>query len=300
MKAIGALLCALALPACGSAKIVGPVQTTPSPKARLAGGPPSHIAVIVMENEEYSDVIGSSSTPFINRLSRTYGIVTRAFAITHPSLPNYLALTGGSTFGISSDCTGCSVPGAGLAGQLDAQGISWKGYMEDLPNPCFRGGGAGDYAKKHDPFVYYRGLTSCHNVVPLTQLSTDEQAGALPTFIWITPNLCHDMHDCSTATGDRFLSRLVPPLLRALGNNGVLFLTWDEGSSDDGCCHLATGGHIATIVAGPEARRGARMRKPVDHYSLLQTVEDLLGLRRLGGAACACTPSLAPLLRRRG
>jgi hypothetical protein len=104
------------------------------------------------------------------------------------------------------------------------------------------------------------------------------------------------MHDCSVATGDRFVSRLVPPLLRSLGRNGLLLLTWDEGSSNDGCCRLASGGHVVTIVAGPGARRGARMNSPADHYSVLQTIEDLLGLPRLQGAACPCTPSLEPLL----
>jgi hypothetical protein len=249
-----------------------------------------------MENKDYADVIGSAATPFINHLARTYGLATRAYAITHPSLPNYLALTGGSTFGISSDCTGCSVPGAGLAGQLGAHGISWKAYMEDLPHPCFRGADAADYAKKHDPFLYYRRpAAACDHVVPLTQLARDERGNNLPRFIWITPNLCHDMHDCSSATGDRFLARLIPPLLAVLGGNGLLFLTWDEGASDDGCCRLAAGGHIATIVAGPGARRRGRLDIPVDHYSVLQAIEDLLGLRREGGAACVCTPSLQPL-----
>jgi hypothetical protein len=296
---MAALLCVLALVGCGSATRAGPVQTTPSPKAHLAAGRPAHIAVIVMENEEYGDIIGSSSTPYINRLAGTYALATNAYAITHPSLPNYLALTGGSTFGISSDCTSCSAPGSGLAGQLGAHHIGWKAYMEGLPHSCFRGAEAGEYAKKHDPFVYYRGLgAACSHVVPLTQLYRDEHRHALPRFVWITPNLCHDMHDCSTATGDHFLSGLVPPLLRALGGNGLLFLTWDEGTSDNGCCRLAAGGHIATIVAGGGARRGGRMPTPVDHYSVLRTIEDLLGLPRLGGAACACTPSLEPLLRR--
>jgi hypothetical protein len=173
--------------------------------------------------------------------------------------------------------------------------------MEDLPQPCFTGAGSGGYAKKHDPFVYYARVVSdrsrCRQVVPLTELSADERARRLPTFIWITPNLCHDMHDCDTATGDRFLAQLIPPLLSALGSRGLLFLTWDEGSSDAGCCRLASGGHIVTIVAGRSARPGARLRKPVDHYSLLQTIEDLLRLHRLRGAACACTPTLAPLFK---
>jgi hypothetical protein len=172
--------------------------------------------------------------------------------------------------------------------------------MEGLPHPCFTGAGAGDYAKKHDPFVYYRGLVgnqaACQRVVPLAALHRDETNHSLPTFIWITPNLCHDVHDCDLRTGDRFLAGLLPALLRSLGKNGLLFITWDEGTSDNGCCRLASGGHIATIVGGPGARESARLSTPVDHYSLLQTIEDLLGLPRLGGAACGCTPSLAPLL----
>jgi len=254
-----------------------------------------------MENEEYGDVIGQGQTPFIGSLARRYALATQMYAITHPSLPNYLALTGGSTHGIDSDCTDCSVPGSGLAGQLQARGISWRAYMEDLPRPCFRGADDGEYAKKHDPFIYYRQIASspsaCRQIVPLAQLHADESDGRLPRFLWITPNLCHDMHDCSAATGDRFLRSLVPPLLRALGARGLLFLTWDEGTSDDGCCHLAAGGHIALIVAGGAARGHARLSTPVDHYSVLQAIEDLFGLRRLGGAACPCTPSLQPLLR---
>ncbi len=251
--------CALiALAGCGAShRRFGRVQSTPSPVVRMAGARPAHIAVIVMENEEYSDIIGSPATPYINRLAHQYALASSMFAITHPSLPNYLALTGGSTFQISSDCTSCAVHQPGLAGQLDAAHISWKAYMEDLPRPCFAGGGAGEYAKKHDPFMYYADISGqrarCANVVPLTQLATDERERTLPTFIWITPNLCHDMHDCPTAQGDRFLSELVPPLLATLGARGLLFITWDEGLTDDGCCRLASGGHIATIVAGPGA-----------------------------------------------
>ena len=291
------------LTACGSASKALPIQTRPSPVARTPAGPPAHIAVIVMENEEYGDIIGSRSAPFITSLARRYALATGMYAITHPSLPNYLALTGGSTFGIASDCTDCSVRATSLVDQLERAHISWRAYMEGLPRPCFTGAGAGDYAKKHDPFAYYTRVTRdrsrCANIVPLTRLAADERAGTLPRFLWITPNLCHDMHDCSVSTGDRFLAGLVPGLLRALGPRGLLFLTWDEGSSDDGCCRLASGGHVVTIVAGAGARRHGRFATPTDHYSVLQTIEDLLGLKRLRGAACACTPSLQPLLARR-
>jgi phosphatidylinositol-3-phosphatase len=295
-----AVVAFLALAACGDARTVGAAQTAASPKARFHGRQPAHIAVILMENEEYGDIIGSSSTPYINGLAKRYALARSMYAISHPSLPNYLSLTGGSTFGISSDCTGCSVGSSSIVDQLARARVSWKAYMEDLPHPCFTGASSGDYAKKHDPFVYYTAVASnpgrCSHVVPLTQLGRDERAHALPRFIWITPNLCHDMHDCSPATGDQFLSALIPPLLRSLGSNGLLILTWDEGTSDNGCCRLASGGHVATIVAGPGARRGARISTPTDHYSVLQTIEDLLGLPRLRGAACACTPSLRGLL----
>jgi hypothetical protein len=305
-RRIAATLLASALIAgCGASAVRrGPVQRTPSPPARISGGAPAHIAVVLMENEEYGDIIGSRSTPYINALAHRYALADAMFAIAHPSLPNYLALTGGATFGIDTDCTDCNVAATSIVDQLQRAHISWKAYMEDLPRPCFTGAGAGEYAKKHDPFAYYTRITRapsrCAQIVSLTHLTADERAHALPRLIWITPNLCHDMHDCDPATGDRFLARLLPPLLGSLGPRGLLFLTWDEGSSDDGCCRLAFGGHIATIVAGPGARPGARLRTPADHYSLLQALEDLFGLPRLRGAACTCTPSLAPLLNRRG
>lgn len=258
------------------------------------------IAVILMENEEYGQVIGSRSAPFINGLARQYSLAQAMYAVTHPSLPNYLALTGGSTFGIQSDCTSCSVQATSIVDQLQRAHVSWKAYMEDLPRPCFTGAGSGNYAKRHDPFAYYTTITSsrasCAHIVPLGQLGADERSGSLPSFIWITPNLCHDMHDCSVSTGDGFLSTVVPSLLSSLGSGGVLFLTWDEGSSDAGCCQFASGGRVATIVAGPGAKRGARLATQADHYSVLQTIEDMFGLPRLRNAACACTPSLKPLL----
>jgi hypothetical protein len=298
---LAALIAVLALTGCGG-RTRPPTQNVAPPKAQLPGGAHARIAVIVMENEEFGSIIGSSDAPYINRLARTYGLAAQSYAISHPSLPNYLALTGGSTFGIDSDCTDCSVSSPGIATQLDQAGTPWKAYMEDLPHPCFTGSDAANYVKKHDPFMYYRDVRAnpaqCRHIVPLSQLAADERAHALPSYSWISPNLCHDMHDCDTSTGDRFLAQLVPPLLAALGPHGVLVLTFDEGSSDDGCCGLAHGGHIATILAGGAAARGASLATPVDHYSALQTIEDLLGLPRLRGAACPCTPSLAPLLAR--
>ncbi len=291
---------AVIIAGCGGATQL-PAQSRPSPIARLVGGPPRHVAVIVMENEEYGEIIGSRSAPYINELARGSALAGQMYAVAHPSLPNYLALTGGSTSGITTDCTDCTVKGSGLAGQLTRRGLSWKAYMEDLPHACYRGAGAGEYAKKHDPFIYYDAVAGnqaqCQHIVPLTELTGDEAARRLPRFIWITPNLCHDMHDCSQPSGDRFLAGVLPRLIRTMGARSLVILTFDEGSSDDGCCGLAHGGHIVTILAGSAVRPGFRLRTPVDHFSVLQTIEDMFGLARLGAATCPCTPSLAPALK---
>jgi phosphatidylinositol-3-phosphatase len=278
---------AVVLTGCGAnAMTATPALPPPSALPRSAA---SHVVVVVMENEEAGDVLGSSDAPYLNSLARRYAVATNSYAIRHPSLPNYLALTSGSTQGITSDCTDCHVAGRNVVDQLEAAHRSWKGYMEDIPHPCSQVAGAGDYAKKHDPFMYYddvvRSPARCRRVVGFGPLANDLRHGTLPAFSFISPNLCHDMHDCGVATGDRFLSGLVPQLLRELGPHGFLVVTWDEGSSDAGCCADAHGGRIATIVAGPDVRRGARSGRAVDHYGVLRTVENALGLPPLGGAA---------------
>ncbi len=133
-----ALGAAILLSGCGaSARRVGSVQRTLSPKARLASGARARIAVIVMENEEYASIIGSPQAPYINRLAKRYALAGASYATSHPSLPNYLAMTGGSSFGISSDCTTCTVKASSLVDQLELARLSWRAYMEDLPHPCF-------------------------------------------------------------------------------------------------------------------------------------------------------------------
>jgi hypothetical protein len=265
-----------------------------------AGHQRQRFAVIVMENAEFDDIAGNPGAPYINALARSYALADNYYAIRHPSLPNYLALTGGSTFGIESDCTDCSVDASSLVDQLEKAGISWKAYIESLPEPCSRAKELGRYAKRHNPFMYYRSIADdqdrCSRIVSGSTLDTDISSGSLPDFTWISPNLCHDAHDCPLRTGDRYLSRLVPALLKVLGPEGVLFLTWDEGTSEEGCCERAEGGHVVTIVAGDGAKTGARSSAAYDHFSLLRTIEDAWNLPRLRGAACTCTRAMTDLL----
>jgi hypothetical protein len=259
-----------------------------------------------MENHAYGQIIGSPQAPYITALAHRFALATDYKALSHPSLPNYLAMLGGSSFGLRSDCTDCHVAAPNLVDELEARGISWKAYMEGMPTPCFTAPESGRYAKKHDPFLYFDDITSnparCDRVVPLTQLGTDLSHGDLPQFAFITPDLCHDMHDCDVSTGDQFLSQLIPSLLPHLGPSGVVFIVWDEGSpsaatqSAPGCCPQAQGGNVAAIAAGPAVRPGAMVSTPFDHYSLLRTLEDSWGLRLLGATACSCVRPLADLL----
>src|SRR5256885_11486760 len=113
-----------------------------------------------MENHERGQVIGSPDAPYTNRLARRYGLATASFGMRHPSLPNYLALTSGSTHGITSDCTACRVAGRNVVDQLEAAHLPSRAYLEGLPRPCFTGASSGRHVKPHDPFAYYDDLLS--------------------------------------------------------------------------------------------------------------------------------------------
>ena len=271
--------------------------------AGVAHSKASHVAVVVMENKEDRAVLGTPEAPYLTRLARDYARVPQSYAIRHPSLPNYLALTSGSTHRITSDCTDCSVDAPNLVDQLQARRISWKAYMQGMPGRCFAGAFAGGYVKKHDPFAYYdsvaRDPSRCRKIVPYGELAADLRDGRLPAFAWITPDLCNDSHDCDVRTGDRFLAQLVPLLLRGVGPRGFVVVTYDEGNTDRGCCGQAHGGRIATVIAGPDVRRGFRHAGRVDHFGTLGTIEDALGVPPLGGAADPRSGRFTDLFRHR-
>ena len=256
---------------------------TPAPPPTAVGTVPSfsHVFVIVMENHEYSSVIGNPAAAYTNGLVASYGLATSYYAASHPSLPNYLALTAGSTFGIASDCTTCFVSATNIADQVEGSGRSWKAYMEDMPVPCYMGASSGNYAMKHNPFMYYNDIRNnpvrcAAHVAPFTQFWVDMSSGQVPDFVWITPNMCNDTHDCPVGTGDAWLRSVVPTITgsAAFRNGGVLFITWDEGSSNAGCCSGSWGGHVATLVMAPNAISGFRSGVAENHYGLLRTIED--------------------------
>jgi acid phosphatase len=245
-----------------------------------------HVVLIVFENHEVDDVLGSSDAPTFNRLGSQYATISNYTAVAHPSLPNYLALVSGSTQGIDSDCTDCIVAGRSLADTLAASRKTWKTYAEGLPRTGFTGASSGRYAKKHNPFVYFRrNLTPARlqRVVPLSRFLPDVRGRRLPTFSLVIPDLCHDMHDCSVSTGDTWLATFVKPLLRgSVLKRSAVFVVFDEGTSDVG-----GGGRIAALALGPLVRPHSKSTGATNHYGLLRTIESGLRLPLLGLSAGA-------------
>ena len=231
--------------------------------------------------------------PLFNRLAQEYTLLTQYYAVRHPSLPNYIALIGGDTFGIHSDCNDCFVNAPSLPDLIEASGRSWKTYQEDMPKPCYLGD-THIYAQKHNPFVYFDPIRleqeRCErSVVPLTDLSADIQAGTLPNFIFITPNLCNDAHDCSLEVADGWLGNLLNslvPALDATGQSYLVVLTFDEGQGDHSCCGLPedAGGRVPVVLLSPSVKNAFQDDTPYTHYSLLKTIAESWGLAYLGHA----------------
>ena len=244
---------------------LGPPAQPPSPR---------HVFVIVMENKSPEEALAG---PFTASLAATYREAANYHAVAHPSVPNYLAMTSGSTWGVTDDSYH-ALPAQDIGDQLTAAHVSWRAYMDGL-------GTAGcldspvPYDPGHNPFAYYGGRCPA-NVVPLTSLAAD-LSGHAPLFSWITPDMCHDGHSCAVSVGDDWLRQTVGMITRSLAwtSGGVLFVVWDE---DDG----SAGNRVLSLVVAPNQSHLVS-RRPYTHYSLLATIEDLLGVGRLGNAAQA-------------
>ena len=246
-----------------------------------------HVVWVVMENKQYGQIIGNTiSAPYINQLAQTYGSATQMYAEAHPSLPNYIAMTSGSTQGITDDSGPSSHP-LNVGNIFTQTGTNGRSLEESMPSNCYKGD-SGNYAVRHNPGVYYTNYTQCGTQnVPLG--STPDLSA---TFTFITPNLCHDMHSnsCSGSSntilqGDQWLQSFIPSLLNTSqykAGNTVIFLTWDE---DDYSSSNAN--HIPTIVISPTTS-GIMSGTTFNHYSMLRTTEELLGITTfLGNAASA-------------
>lgn len=260
------------------------VAQTPVGSAAEALPTPAHIVVVVEENRSASDIIANKSAPYINWLAANGALMTRSYAVTHPSEPNYLALFAGSTFGLASDACPVDAGAApNLASELLAAGYSFTGYAEALPSVGATTCVAGRYARKHAPWVNFTNVPAAVSV-PFSAFPQPPDYGRLPTVSFVIPNLDNDMHDRSIAQGDSWLhDNLSAYAAWAVANNSLLVLTWDEddNSGDN---------QIPTVLFGAGVHPGA-YGEPISHYNVLSTMLQMYGLPKTGeaGAAAAIT-----------
>jgi len=277
-------------PAAGSDAVRSPTVTPgPRPSFTPSAGI-SHVVVVWMENREASAVT-ASTMPYLYGLSQTYGRADQFYAVTHPSLPNYLAFWSGSTQGVTDDADH-NLAAASLSNQMAAAGKSWRTYAQDYPaGGCNTGGAysggvdgpgvAWTYARKHNPamsFTFVSGSSQCANVQPLASFDPSVN------FAFVAPNLCNDMHDCSPAKGDAFLQAFLPRVFAAPEwAHTLLIVSFDEGTTN-----VNGGGRVFTMVAR-QGLAGVTSSTMHDHYGLLRTIQDIFGLPCLN-ASCGATP----------
>jgi phosphatidylinositol-3-phosphatase len=289
--------CTLSVPATGAARLpLAPTNmVTPVLPGEASRIPQfDHIVVIMFENHNYEQVIGSDAMPIFNRLAKQNVLLTNYHAVTHPSLPNYIALIGGDTYGIDSDCTDCFLNTPSLPDLIEASGRTWKNYQEDMPSPCFLGN-AKNYRQRHNPFVYFDPIREnkkrCENsIVAFDQLEKDLAARRLPDFAFIMPNMCHSAHDCKLTVADAWLDSMINKLQQssALGQRYLIVVAFEEGSDDStSCCGLSAkaGGKVAALLISPQEKSGFEDNTPLSHYSLLKTILISWKLPSLGNSA---------------
>lgn len=283
-----------------------------------------HVFLLIMQNENYNQVIGNANAPILNALAQNYGLATNYRGVADPSEPNYVAMLGGDFFGINSDdpywFPGQTVSANHLMSQLEGAGKTWRGYFQNMPYPGYRGycypdkcNGIPDadtqYVAKHNGIVNFANLqttTELGKMFPFTQLSADLAAGNVPNFSYIVPDECHDMHGAPPwcvdsdntgtvqqswliAQGDKFAANIVNMITSSsmweTGNNSIV-ITFDEGN-------IATS-QIATIVITNHGPRDVTDSTSYNHYSLLASLQQTFGGLGCLVNSCTATP-MSPL-----
>jgi phosphatidylinositol-3-phosphatase len=264
----------------------------------------SHLFIIVEENRDFSEVVGSTGRaadwPFFNSLISSGALVTNSFATGHPSIDNYFMLTTGRPVTHNDSFEKMKINN--VVRVLDAAGLSWKAYVEDLPTPPIADG-FDPYAKNHDPFAYFSDVvnstTKQANMVDFSQLVSDEAAVALPDYAFVVPNACHSGHGTGNGTpcsgfsdaqldqsADQFLQDNVPNLLNSsqMASDGLVIITWDEGAGSD---RVRGGGHIPTLLLGPMVRPGFEQatRNIYPHQAILRLMLQALGVSDFPGSS---------------
>jgi phosphatidylinositol-3-phosphatase len=247
-----------------------------------------HIVVVIEENKDYSEIIGSGTgATYINALAAQGALLTNSHAITHPSQPNYLDLFSGSDQGVNGDACSAQTtyPGPNLGGQIIQAGFSFAGYSEGQPSAGFLGcsDSAQQYARKHNPWANFSDVNGPTTNLPFTSFPTTTAGfSALPTVSFVVPNLNDDMHDGSIQQGDSWLQQHLDSYAQwAKTNNSLLLVTFDEGEE------LSSTNQIATLFVGQHVQVGSTDAANISHYDVLRTLEDMYGLTPANNAATA-------------
>ncbi len=273
-----------------------PASPAPKPTPRPTGRPPHHntspparphVLLIMLENKGYGATLGScAADPYLCSLASQYLSATAWYAVSHPSLPNYLAVTSGSTQGCSSDGCPVGIGAPDLGGQLTAAGIPWDAYMESLPSACDNIAASGVYTRVHNPFVYYTDDASrCHDVpYPGSGgLISALEGSTPPDFVWISPNLDNDMHDGSVQQGDAWLKANLAPVLASswfTGGTATVIVTMDENDKQS----APAGGQVPFVVISSRAKGAGAVTTYGNLFGTLRSIEEVFGLPLLGGA----------------
>jgi hypothetical protein len=238
---------------------------------------PDHVVIVVEENHSYSEIIGSSSAPYINSLAKSGANFTNSYGVEHPSEPNYLDLFSGSNQGVTDDSCPHTFSTENLGHELISKGFTFSGYSEDMPSVGYTGCSYLKYYRKHNPWVNFTNISSTLNK-PFTNFPTDYST--LPTVSFVIPNQNNDMHDGTINQADTWLkSKLDGYVQWAKTHNSLLIVTWDE---DD----RSANNHIPTIFVGPMVKTGT-YSETINHYNVLRTLEDMYGLPYAGKSSTA-------------
>ena len=268
------------------------VATTPQTRGGLTQSASTplvqHVFTVVLENTDFE---AAMAQPFLAQLARNGGLLTNYKVVAHPSQPNYFALTAGSTFGVSNDLV--TIDARHIGDLVEAKGGSWKVYAEQYRGHCDTGKQSGKYVRRHEPFISFKNVQTnparCQRIVNAAQLQRDIAQGTLPNYALYVPDLDNDGHDTGVEKADRWLGSTFGPLLKNPGfrRNTLFVVTFDEGRRGD---------HLYTVLYGDAVAPGSTSNAPYDHFSLLRTTEQVLGLGTLGQAD-ADAPVIAGIWR---
>jgi phosphatidylinositol-3-phosphatase len=264
-------------------------QSTAGPSPAAGSARPRKILVIMEENHSIQQIF-PSGMPYLWSLAQRYAYATDWSDVSHPSLPNYLAIFGGSDFNNPQDCApgpGCSYPGPSVFGQALARGETAKAYEESMPQPCDQSF-VGNYDVNHNPWAYFPSeAANCQaNDVPAGTpsggaLAADVHRGTLPTVGLVTPDLIHDGHNGTPAQADAWLQTWIPALMSGpdwRSGRLAIVVVFDEGETTE---------QVPFVLMDP-GLSGIKISKPANQYALTRLIDKVIGappLRQAAGAA---------------